>query len=74
MQETLHIKQRNTHITTRSDDFPVLEKGAVNRFSNARFVNKTAEIWNLCPKEIKQEQKFERAKVLIKEYCKTMPV
>ena len=39
-------------MATRSDDFPVLEKGAVNKFSNARFVNKTAEIWNLCPKEI----------------------
>ena len=68
MQETLRIKPKNTHVVTRSDDFTVLQKGAPNKFSNGRFVNKTAEIWNDCPKEIKQEQKFERAKVLIKEY------
>ena len=52
----------------------MLDQGEVNKFSNARFVYMTAKIWNECPQEIKDEKKFERAKILIKEYCKTLPI
>ena len=74
MRDVLTIKKKSNYMATRSNDTVMLEQGGVNKFSNARFVNMTAKIWNECPKEIKEEQKFERAKTLIKEYCKTLPI
>ena len=74
MQEILSIKEKNKHISTRSNDVTLLEQGEVNKFSNGRFLNMTAKIWNECPREIKEETKFGKAKLLIKEYCKNLPI
>ena len=76
MQDVLSIKKKSEQMTmaTRSSGTERLEQGVINKFTNGRFVNPTARIWNECPKEIKEEIKFERAKVLIKEYCKTLPI
>ena len=74
MQDILSIKKKNEHISTRSNDFTLLVQGEVNKFSNGRFVTLTAKIWNECPRGIKEETKFEKAKVLIKEYCKNLPI
>ena len=73
MEDILSLKQKSQYMT-RSSEMPVLEQGEINKFSNGRFLNMTAKIWNQCPKEIKEEKKFERAKILIKEYCKTLPI
>ena len=73
MQEILSIKEKNRY-STRSNDVTLLEQGEINKFSNGRFVNMTAKIWNECPREIKEETKFERAKLLIKQYCKNLPI
>ena len=74
MKDVLSIKKKSEYMSTRSNDTDMLEQGIVNKFSNARFVNMTAKIWNGCPREIKEEPKFERAKILIKEYCRTLPI
>ena len=74
MKDVLSIKEKSTHMATRSNDTTMLVEGEINKFSNARFVNMTARIWNKCPKEIREEPKFERAKILIKEFCKTLPI
>ena len=74
MNDVLSIKKKSDYMSTRSNDTTQLEQSAINKFSNARFVNMTAKIWNMCPKEIKEEPQFERAKILIKEFCKTLPV
>ena len=52
MQEILPIKKKNELISTRSNDFTLLEQGNVNKFSNGRFLNMTAKVWNECPREI----------------------
>ena len=74
MRDVLTIKKKSEYMPTRSNDTTLLEQSVNNKFSNARFANMTAKLWNECPKEIKEEQKFERAKTLIKEYCKTLPI
>ena len=74
LKDVLSIKKKSEYMSTRSNDTDMLEQGKVNKFSNARFVNMTAKIWNGCPREIKEEPKFERAKILIKEYCRTLPI
>ena len=74
MQDILCVKKKNEGISTRSNDFPMLEQGVVNKFSNGRFSNMTAKIWNECPREIKEETQFDKAKHLIKEYCKSLPI
>ena len=66
MKDVVSIKKKSQHMSTRSNDTTLLEKGGINKFSNARFVNMTAKIWNERPKEIKEESKFEKAKILIK--------
>ena len=74
MQEILPIKKKNEHISTRSNDSTLFEQGIVNKFSNSRFLNMTAKVWNECPRDIKEEINFGKAKVLIKEYCKNLPL
>ena len=74
MQEILSIKEKNKHISTRSNDVTLLEQGEVNKFSNGRFLNMTAKISNECPRQIKEETKFDKAKLLIKEYYKNLPI
>ena len=72
--DSLCMKKKNEGISTRSNDVPMLEKGVVNKFSNGRFSNMTAKVWNECPKEIKEETQFEKARLLIKSYCKNLPI
>ena len=74
MQDVLSIKKKSQYMSTRSNDTTLLVPSEKNRFSNARFVNMTAKIWNECPKEIKEEPQFEKAKILIKKFCKTLPI
>ena len=74
MKDVLNIKEKSQHMSTRSNDTTMLVQGQNNKFSNHRFSYMTSKIWNECPKEIKEETKFERAKILIKEYCKSLPI
>ena len=74
MKDVLSIKKKSEYMSTRSNDTTLLEQGEINKFSNSRFVNMTAKIWNECPREIKEETKFEKAKILIKEYCRNLPI
>ena len=74
MGDVLSIKKKSQYMSTRSNDTTLLEQSNANKFSNARFVNMTAKIWNECPREIKEETKFEKAKLLIKSYCKNLPI
>ena len=74
MQDVLSIKKKSEYMSTRSNDTTLLVPSEKNKFSNARFVNMTAKIWNECPKEIKEEPQFEKAKILIKKFCKTLPI
>ena len=74
MQDVLSIKKKSQYMSTRSNDTTLLVQSEQNKFSNARFVNMIAKIWNECPKEIKEEPQFEKAKILIKKFCKTLPI
>ena len=74
MRDILTIKEKSSYMSTRSNDTVMLEQGGINKFSNARFVNMTAKIWNECAREIKEETQFDKAKHLIKEYCKSLPL
>ena len=73
LEDILPFKRKSQYLT-RSGELSLLEQGDKNKYSNGRFLNMTAKIWNECPKEIKEEKQFERAKFLIKEYCKTLPI
>ena len=74
MQDILCVKKKNEGMSTRSNDFQMLEQGVVNKFSNGRFSHMTAKVWNECPREIKEETQFEKARLLIKSYCKNLPI
>ena len=56
-----------SHMTT-------MEASDWSKFSNGRFLNMTAKVWNECPRDIKEEINFEKAKLLIKAYCRNLPI
>ena len=73
IQDILPFRRKSQYMA-RSNEISLLEQGENNKYSNGRFLNMTSKIWNECPREIKEEKRFERAKILIKEYCKTLPI
>ena len=74
MKDILHVKEKNQHIHTRSNDHTLLETGPRNKFANGSFVQKTAQIWNMAPRKVKDATTMFQAKRAIREYVKTLPL
>ena len=74
MQDILHVKKRNQHMSTRSSEQILLEPGQGNKFVRGSFVQKTAQIWNLAPRKVKESTTIFQAKKAIREFVTTLPL
>ena len=65
MTDLLHVKPKNRHMGTRSDDETLLEQGKAHKFANGSFGQRTAQIWNAAPRDVKDASTLYTAKKTI---------
>ena len=72
--EVLRLKKKSEHMCTRSNKQDLFETSQPNKFANASFAQKTSQIWNECPKSVKEAKSLTLAKKAIRQFVKTLPI
>ena len=52
----------------------LLKAGQRDKFTNGSFKDRTTEIWNVAPKEVKDAIELPQAKKAIRTFVKTLPI
>ena len=74
IKDILQVKKKSKHMSTRSNEQTMFEQGKENRFASGSFVQKTTQIWNAAPKNVKEATTIQQAKKMIRQYVKTLPL
>ena len=72
MQDLLHEKSKSNR-GLRSDEQTLFEPKTEDKFANGSFLQKTTQIWNVAPKNIKESTTIHQARNAIRQYVKTLP-
>ena len=70
----IDLKENFTNAVTRSQKHVVMNPGKPSRLAMNSFAAPTALIWNRAPNNIKEAKTVSKAKMLIKQYAKSLPL
>ena len=73
MKDILHVKNKSRH-GLRSNEETLFESVKEDKFANGSFLQRTTQIWNMAPKNIKEATTIYQAKSAIRNYVKMLPV
>ena len=73
MKDILHMKNKSRH-GLRSNEETLFESVTEDKFANGSFLQRTTQIWNMAPKNIKEATTIYQAKSAIRNYVKMLPV
>ena len=60
-------------MSTRYNEQNIFETGKPNKFTNGSFVQKTSQIWNEAPRNVKDAKTLREAKKAIRQVVKSLP-
>ena len=73
MKDILHVKNKLTH-GLRSNGQTLFELVTEDKFANGSFLQRTIQIWNMSPRNIKEATTIYQPKSAIRNYVKMLPI
>ena len=67
-------KEKSNHMNTRSNNQTTFKLSQRDKFTNASFAQRTAEIWNQAPNGVKAATELPQAKRAIRTFVHTLPL
>ena len=74
MQDIMKEKEKSNYMSTRSNDHHLFKTCPSDKFTNRSFAQRTAQIWNVAPKTIKEARSLSSAKSAIRTFVKNLPI
>ena len=74
MQDIMKEKEKSNYMSTRSNDHHLFKTCPSDKFTNRSFAQRTAQIWNVAPKTIKEAKSLSSAKSAIRTFVKNLPI
>ena len=73
LKDILRVKNKSTR-GLRSNEQTLFESVTEDKFANGSFLQRTTQIWNMAPRNIKEATTIYQAKSAIRNYVKMLPV